>query len=137
MVRAAAKGFDFRRSLRPSRWWNTRLSILLRTLENEDDLRYLEMVQRDALARIASPRFTDESITKAMEVSSGCLEETLRILQPWSVDDDGREQAVLNDAMTAWEAAYGRMDDPEVQADLQRARDAVQALSKEQASRSS
>lgn len=135
ILRAGALGLiDFSRMRPFDPAWHRRSRLILRGLSFEDDNRLYETLHRHHLAKLGVYGISSESLTSVQKDCGEALDNVLAAQRPWQFErksKEKREQAEATAMKAAWERRFGSTDDPEVQARLERARDALLRMSAE------
>lgn len=135
ILRAGTLGLIDYSTLRPfDPAWHRRSRLVIRGLQFEDDKRLYESLHRHYLASLGVDRITADSLKEVQQTCSHALDDLLAAYRPWQYDKQSRQDRERTEAKAyknAWEQRFGRTDDPEVQARLERARDAMLQMASE------
>lgn len=93
MVRAAASGvIDYSQADPDDVNWRMRHALLLREVRRQDDLRFLDALQRHWDAYVSHGRLTEESYKNVTKYASDALDDYQELLFPWPKAAQKKEQ---------------------------------------------
>jgi hypothetical protein len=122
MVQAAAAGVvDFGRAdPRDPKWWRY-IRLIVDQLERENLRQYHRLCNDRIVAVLGRDGLGRESATRLLAESDRRIAGIAKILFPW-IDHDRQEsrQDQARQLRGAWEAQFGKLDDPETQRRIRR-----------------
>lgn len=134
MVRAAVTGaIDFSKSDPYDRRWTLRLRLVIDEMIRQSSLQFVGILHQHYMACMAIPNLQPDSFKQMRNSENELLEVIISRLEPWNKDQVSKTQRdTAHAAVAEWEAHYGKLDDPKVQAAIDATVIAVQKYRVEQ-----